>query len=136
MVIEGLEFDFGVGRLHNLVDFAIFLAADEFTMFVGQLNLETDFVMERLGDDQHCKICAHKVKVEITLISSSSITMDTAARTSCSRPCISKHMLLKTTSAPVEMEICLRRFVTWGGLRVAGGSRALNWTGKSQKEPT
>jgi hypothetical protein len=45
-------------------------------------------------------------------------------------------MLLKTASAPVVMDICLRSAVTAEGFKVEGGKSALNCTGKSQKEPT
>jgi hypothetical protein len=48
MVVEGLELDFHVGSLHNLVDFAILLPADELPMFVGKFNLEPYLMVERL----------------------------------------------------------------------------------------
>ena len=34
VVIECFEFDFGVCGLHNLVDLAVFFAADEFPVFI------------------------------------------------------------------------------------------------------
>lgn len=48
MVIEGLELDFHVRRLHDLVDFAILLPANELPVLVCKLNLEPDLVMEGL----------------------------------------------------------------------------------------
>lgn len=48
MVIESLEFYLHVRRLHDLVDLAILLTANELAMFIGQLDLETYLVMERL----------------------------------------------------------------------------------------
>ena len=44
---------------HDLVDFAVFLAAHEFFMFVGKLNFDADLVLSTLhkGDlmyDHHC----------------------------------------------------------------------------------
>lgn len=45
-------------------------------------------------------------------------------------------MLLNTTSAPVVTEICLVRAVTWVALSDAGGSKTLNWMGKSQNDAT
>ena len=57
---------------------------------------------------------------------SSSRSMETAVRTSCSSPCISKLMPLKTTSAPLVYETCFRMVDTWVGLSVAEGRRTLN----------
>ena len=82
---------------------------------------------------QESKNCLQLIS---TFMTSNSMIMFTAVRTSCSRPCISKHMLLKTTSAPVAIEICLSKAVIVEGLRFAGGNSALNWTGNNQKEPT
>lgn len=70
----------------------------------------------------------------ITLTMSRSKIMFTALRTSCSSPCISKHMLLKTTSAPVAAETCLMILVTWVGLSVGGGNKTLNCVGSNQNE--
>lgn len=48
VVVECFELDLHIGRLHYLVDFAILLAADEFPVFVGKLDLEANFVVEGL----------------------------------------------------------------------------------------
>jgi hypothetical protein len=48
VVVEGLKLDFDVGRLHDLVDLAVLLPTDEFSMFVSELNLETNFMVESL----------------------------------------------------------------------------------------
>ena len=45
MLIESLELDLDVGRLHNLVDLAILLAADELAVLVSELDLEAYLVM-------------------------------------------------------------------------------------------
>ena len=45
MLVERLEFDLDVGRLHNLVDLAILLAADELAVLVSELDLEAYLVM-------------------------------------------------------------------------------------------
>ena len=49
MLIEGLKLDFDIRSLHDFVYLAIFLSADEFTMFIRKLNLEANFVMEGLN---------------------------------------------------------------------------------------
>lgn len=79
---------------------------------------------------------AHSEEIRRTFTMSNSRIIFTAARTSYSRPCISKHMLLNTTSAPVVSEICFRSVVTCEELRVVGGRRTLNWMGRSQNEAT
>ena len=109
VVIERLKLNLHVRCLHDLVDLAIFLAADKFTVLIGQLDLETDLVVERL---RTIRPSIASAPASLTLIISSSRIMLTAARTSCSKPCISKHMLLKTTSAPVIDDICLVMAVT------------------------
>lgn len=48
VIIECLELDLHVGRLHNLVDLTILLPTDEFAMLVGQLDLEADLMMKGL----------------------------------------------------------------------------------------
>jgi hypothetical protein len=48
VVIEGLELDLDVGRLHNLVDLAILFAADELAMLIGKLDLKASLVMKGL----------------------------------------------------------------------------------------
>ena len=48
MLVERLELDLDIRRLHNLVDLAVLLATDEFTVLIRELNLETDLVMESL----------------------------------------------------------------------------------------
>ena len=48
VLIERLEFDLDVSGLHDLVDFAVLLAANELPMFIGEFNLEADLVMEGL----------------------------------------------------------------------------------------
>lgn len=50
VIIERLELDLDVGRLHNLVELAVLLARDEFSVLVRELNLEADLVMERLDE--------------------------------------------------------------------------------------
>ena len=45
VVVEGLKLDLDVGRLHDLVDLAILLAADELAVLVSELNLEAYLVM-------------------------------------------------------------------------------------------
>lgn len=48
MVVERFKLDLHICRLHDLVDFAVLLSADELAVFVGELNLKSDFVMESL----------------------------------------------------------------------------------------
>ena len=48
VLIERLEFDLDVSGLHDLVDFAVLLAANELPMFIGEFNLEANLVMEGL----------------------------------------------------------------------------------------
>ena len=48
MLVERLELDLDVGRLHNLVDLAILLAANELAMLISELDLEAYLVMEGL----------------------------------------------------------------------------------------
>jgi len=48
VVVESLELDLDIGSLHDLVDFAILLPADELPVFVRELNLETNLVVEGL----------------------------------------------------------------------------------------
>ena len=48
MVIERLELDLDIRSLHDLIDFPILFTTDELAMFICQLNLEADFVMEIL----------------------------------------------------------------------------------------
>jgi hypothetical protein len=48
MLIESLELNLGIGHLHNFVEFAVLFSADEISVFIRQLNLESDFVMEAL----------------------------------------------------------------------------------------
>ena len=45
VLVERLELDLDVGRLHNLVDLAILLAADELAVLVSELDLEAYLVM-------------------------------------------------------------------------------------------
>ena len=135
MVVERFELDLHVSCLHDLVDFAVLLSADKLAVFVGELNLKTDLVMESLW---RCRLrdVLRLRKGRQTLIISNSMIMFTAARTSFSRPCSSKHMLLKTTSALEAIDICFNKAATVLGLMVGGGSSALNWMGSSQKDPT
>lgn len=51
MVVERLEFNLDVGGGHDFIDLAVFLAADEFTVFVGEFELEPDLVLETLITD-------------------------------------------------------------------------------------
>ena len=46
MVVESLELDFNVSRLHDFVDLAILFATDELAMLVGELYLDTNLVVE------------------------------------------------------------------------------------------
>lgn len=48
MLVKRLELDFRVRRLHDLVDLAVLLPADELAVLVGQLKLEADFMVEGL----------------------------------------------------------------------------------------
>lgn len=48
VVVEGLEFDLCIGGLHDLIDFAVLLAADELSVFICELDLEADLVVEGL----------------------------------------------------------------------------------------
>jgi len=48
VVVERLKLDFDIGRLHDFVDLAVLLSADEVAVFVRQFNLEADLVMEVL----------------------------------------------------------------------------------------
>lgn len=135
VVVKRLELDLDVGRLHDLVNLPILFPADELAMLVGQLNLEAYFVMEclvvKLTSVRIRRLASEEMR---TLIMSSSRTMLTAARTSCSIPCISKHIPLKTTSAPVDIETCLSKDVTWAAFSVVAGSSTLNCIGRSHKE--
>ena len=48
MVVKRLELDLHVGRLHNLVDFAVLFATDELAVLVSKLDLEAYLVVEGL----------------------------------------------------------------------------------------
>ena len=48
VVVEGFELDLDVRSLHDLVNLAILLAADELSVFIGQFDLEAYLVMEGL----------------------------------------------------------------------------------------
>jgi hypothetical protein len=48
MFVEGLKFDFDIGRGHNLVDLPVLLPTDEFAIFIGQFELKSNLVMEIL----------------------------------------------------------------------------------------
>lgn len=133
MVIESLKLDFDVCGLHDLVNFTVLLSTNELAVFVGQFNLEADLVVESL---KMMSENSPHLYATPTLMMSSSMIMLTAARTSCSSPCISKHILLNTTSAPVAMEICFRSVVKDDAFKVAGGRSALNCTGNNQNDPT
>ena len=54
MLVERLELDLDVGRLHNLVDLAILLAADELAVLVSELDLEAYLVLKRLRRMRQC----------------------------------------------------------------------------------
>ena len=58
MVVERFEFDLDVGGLHNLVDFAVLLATDELPMFIGELDLEANFMVERLANQLNREKCS------------------------------------------------------------------------------
>ena len=51
VLVEGFKLDLDICGLHDLVDFAILLPADELSMLVSELNLETNLVMEGLRPD-------------------------------------------------------------------------------------
>ena len=48
MFVECFKLDLDVGSLHDLVNLAVLLAADELAMLVSELDLETYLVMEAL----------------------------------------------------------------------------------------
>jgi hypothetical protein len=48
MIVECLEFDLDISALHDLVDLPVFLSADKLSMFVGELYLEANLVVESL----------------------------------------------------------------------------------------
>ena len=48
MLVEGLELDLHIGCLHDLVDLAVLLPADEFAVLVRKFDLEADLMMESL----------------------------------------------------------------------------------------
>ena len=48
MVIERLELDLDICRLHNFVNLAVLLSTDEFPMFICEFNLEANLVMKSL----------------------------------------------------------------------------------------
>lgn len=101
--VKGLELDLHVSRLHDLVDLAVLLSTNELAVLIGELDLEANLVVEALYAKAPIR---HNAKVKwrygiLTLTISKSRSMMIAERTSCSRPCISKHIPLKTTSAPV-----------------------------------
>ena len=50
--LKGLKLDFDASSLHDLVELAILLAADELAMLISKLNLKSNFVMESLQNDQ------------------------------------------------------------------------------------
>ena len=83
--------------------------------------------------DEKCHV---RGMMRLTFTASSSKSILMALRTSYSSPCISKHMLLNTTSAFVAAEICLMILVTWVGVNAGGGNNGLNWAGNSQKDAT
>ena len=58
----------------------------------------------------------------------------TADRTSCSSPCISKQLLLNTTSAPVAWAIRFSMGCICAGLRLACGIRTSKEMGSNQNE--
>ena len=53
VLVEGLELDLDVGGLHDLVDLAVPLPADEFAVLIRELNLEANLVVEGLRCDKH-----------------------------------------------------------------------------------
>ena len=124
VLIECLEFDLDVGGLHDLVDLAVLLAADELPVLVRELNLEAYLVVEGLNTDVRT-VADWECNIH-TFTMSSSRSIDTALRTSCSSPCISKHMPLNTTSAPLVKETCFKMVDTCVWLRVVDGSKTLN----------
>lgn len=126
MFIECFKLDLDIGGLHDLVNFAVFLPADELTMLVGELNLEANLMMERLTKVGRKSGASVSRQRTLTLTISRSRSKVTAERTSCSSPCISKDMPLNTTSAPVAYEICLRMAETCVGFKVVEGMRTLN----------
>lgn len=48
VVVEGFKLDLDVGGFHDLVELAVLLARDELAVFVGELDLEADLVVEGL----------------------------------------------------------------------------------------
>lgn len=53
VVVERLELDLDVGRLHDLVELAVLLARDELAVLVGELDLGADLVVESLFATAH-----------------------------------------------------------------------------------
>ena len=52
VVVESLELDLDIRHLHNLVDFAILLAANELAVLVGELDLEANLMVEGLQEER------------------------------------------------------------------------------------
>lgn len=48
VVVERFKLDFDIGGLHNFGKLAILLSCDKVTVLIGQLNLESNLVMEGL----------------------------------------------------------------------------------------
>lgn len=48
MVVESFKFDFHIRSLHDFINFAVLLATNKFSVFVGQLDLKTNLVVEGL----------------------------------------------------------------------------------------
>lgn len=48
VIVERLELYFDGGGLHDLIDLAVLLSRDKLPMFVGELHLKANFVMECL----------------------------------------------------------------------------------------
>lgn len=51
MVVKCLKLNLDVGSLHDFVYFSVLFPADELSMFVRKLNLETNLMVECLRDN-------------------------------------------------------------------------------------
>ena len=51
--VESLKLNLHVSSLHDLVDLAVLLPADEFAVLIRELNLEANLVVEGLRCDKH-----------------------------------------------------------------------------------
>lgn len=56
MIVESFEFYFHIRSLHDFIDFAVLLAADKFSVFVGELNLKSNLVVKGLKNKLEIQI--------------------------------------------------------------------------------